>query len=152
MRHPIREALTSLPEHHTVLHGLEVKEGMVEHVVVGPSGVYAIVGRHWPATFTVRPDGRLSYASIPIGRPTRDVLEQAGRLRRQLAASGVVDQKVMSVVSLAGGRLKHGTFTGRELLVIEVTNLAGTIARRQRTIDNVRMYKIADELTPLARA
>jgi hypothetical protein len=55
------------------------------------------------------------------------------------------------VLSLANAKLKHGRFESRDLIVAEVADLARLIARRQRKIDNILMYRIADELSPLAR-
>ena len=68
----VANALAGLPSSYLVLHGLSTGHGDVDHVVIGPTGVFAIETKAWEGTF-YRRRGQL-YSN---GKPADHVLRQA---------------------------------------------------------------------------
>ena len=133
-----------------VLHDLDMRHGHVEHVVVGPSGVYAIQTRAWPGRLHLGAKGKLTWNGFSMERVKTQALEEANYVRRQLAASGV-DQFVTAIIALTSGHLPNGVIDLRTLLVVEADTLPSVIKRRRFRLDTPKVLAIADELLPLTQ-
>src|SRR5262245_56573068 len=75
----VAEVLVGLPSTYWVLHGVWTGHGDVDHVVIGPTGVFAIETKAWEGTF-YRRRGQL-YCN---GKPAQHVLRQARGAARQV--------------------------------------------------------------------
>ena len=63
--------LESLSNDHTVIHGLKPKSryGDIDHVVIGPSGVYAINTKNWKGIVAADGKGELLWNGKPTKKP-----------------------------------------------------------------------------------
>jgi len=79
----VADALAGLPSSYWVLHGVSTGHGDVDHVVIGPTGVFALETKAWQGSF-YRRRGQL-YCN---GKPAEHVLRQArgaaGQVRQLL--------------------------------------------------------------------
>ena len=84
----VADALAVLPSSYWVLHGVLTGHGDVDHVVIGPTGVFALETKAWRGSF-YRRRGQL-YCN---GKPAEQVLRQArgaaGQVRQLLLEAGI---------------------------------------------------------------
>ena len=100
----VADALAGLPSSYWVLHGVSTGHGDVDHVVIGPTGVFAIETKAWQGSF-YRRRGQL-YCN---GKPAEHVLRQArgaaGQVRQLLLEAGIDEWVEARCGRLAGLRL-----------------------------------------------
>lgn len=89
----VAEALSALPElGWTVLHDRRKSaksRGNIDHIVVGPPGVFVIDAKNWSGRLDINEQG-VFCGGRPRRQETAAVHEMAAALRRELAADGVV--------------------------------------------------------------
>jgi hypothetical protein len=91
----VADALAGLPSSYWVLHGVSTGHGDVDHVVIGPTGVFALETKAWDGKF-YRSRGQL-YCN---GKPAEHVLRQArgavGQVRELLLAASTSGSRLWS--------------------------------------------------------
>ena len=78
----VADVLAGLPSSYWVLHSVSTGHGDVDHVVIGPTGVFALETKAWEGAF-YRSRGRL----FCNGKPAEHVLRQAREPRRRSISS-----------------------------------------------------------------
>jgi hypothetical protein len=63
----VGSVLEGLPDSYGVIHDLKTSYGNIDHLVIGPTGVYVIDSKNWRGTVTADGSGEL----LLNGRPTR---------------------------------------------------------------------------------
>ncbi len=108
--------LSFLPSTFTVFHGLpSMGRGMLaeggrdlDHVVVGPSGLFVIETKNWDGKITTE-DGLILYNGEEPGRqPVEQVKAAASRLRSRLKDASDIDVDVHPVVCFVNNSLQGG--------------------------------------------
>ena len=100
--------LASLPETYTVFHGMEAGAGTsggagdIDHVVVGPAGVFVIETKNWSGRVTVRGGEVLYDGHKPHRSPIEQVAAAGRAVERLLRERGQDDVTVRRVVCFAG--------------------------------------------------
>ena len=61
--------LKGFPEDYVVIYGVETRFGDIDHIVVGPSGVYAIDTKNWRGVVTADGKGELLLNGKPTDKP-----------------------------------------------------------------------------------
>ena len=61
--------LKGFPEDYVVIYGVETRFGDIDHIVVGPSGVYAIDTKNWRGVVTADGKGELLLNGKPTNKP-----------------------------------------------------------------------------------
>jgi hypothetical protein len=100
-----------LPDGFRSLHDVESSGGgNIDHVVVGPTGVFAIETKHWQGRFSTR-GGHLMFRGRQADDVTRQATRAAMELKRRLHGAGIWGRVTAIVVStkaeVRGGRLPH---------------------------------------------
>ena len=130
----VADALAGLPPSYWVLHGVSTGHGDVDHVVVGPTGVFALETKAWDGKF-YRSRGQL-YCN---GKPAEHVLRQArgaaGQVRELLLAAGI-DEWVEAVVVAARASVSRSPVRFRKSYVISIKDLVGFVTDRPQSLSS----------------
>jgi hypothetical protein len=106
--------LESFPDAYTVIHGLKPKRrsGDIDHIVVGPTGVYAIDTKNWKGIVTADGQGEL----LLNGRPTQksaigDLTRTIMTIKKKIKVLSALDPYVRGVLAFPAARVeaKWGT-------------------------------------------
>jgi hypothetical protein len=130
----VAEALAGLPSSYWVLHGVSTGHGDVDHVVIGPTGVFALETKAWEGKF-YRSRGQL-YCN---GKPAEHVLRQArgaaGQVREVLLEAGI-DEWVEAVVVAARASVSRSAVRFRKSYVISINELVGFVTDRPHSLSS----------------
>ena len=80
--------LRSLPDRYHVFNDFVAGGLHVDHVVVGPAGVFAVETKNWRGAVTVEDDQILVDGQLPSRSPLGQVLREAAHVRAALAKAG----------------------------------------------------------------
>jgi hypothetical protein len=130
----VADVLAGLPSSYWVLHGVWTGHGDVDHVIIGPTGVFALETKAWEGTF-YRSRGQL-YCN---GKPAEHVLQQArgaaGQVRQLLLEAGI-DEWVDAVVAAARASVSRSPLRFRQAYVVSIEDVVGFIVRRRRSLSS----------------
>jgi hypothetical protein len=130
----VADALAGLPPSYWVLHGVSTGHGDVDHIVIGPTGVFALETKAWEGTF-YRHRGQL-YSN---GKPAEHVLRQArgaaGQVRQLLLEAGI-DEWVEAVVVAARASVSRSPVRFRKSYVISIKDLVGFVTDRPHSLSS----------------
>lgn len=80
--------LRQLPDRYHVFNDFIAGSAHVDHVVVGPAGVFAIETKNWRGQVTVEDDHILVDGQLPSRSPLSQVLREAALVKSTLAKAG----------------------------------------------------------------
>jgi Nuclease-related domain len=130
----VADVLAGLPSSYWVLHSVETGHGDVDHVVIGPTGVFALETKAWEGAF-YRSRGQL----FCNGRPAEHVLRQArgaaAQVRRLLQEAGL-DEWVEAVVVAAQASVSRSPMRFRNAYVISVGDVVDFVTGRRRSLSS----------------
>ncbi|MDD4102606.1 MAG: nuclease-related domain-containing protein [Kiritimatiellae bacterium] len=150
--------LKDLPDTYTVINDLDFADsyGNIDHLIVGPSGVFAIDVKNWRGTVTPDGKGELLYNGRPTDKPqiryfTRRVMDLKGRFK----ALTKLDPYVQCVFAFMRTRVdaKWGTTAAVHCICAEQISDYVTKFRVTKPIppaDIPRLIKAAEALRELA--
>lgn len=84
----VSNILRSLPDHYHVFNDYVAGGVHVDHIVVGPAGVFAIETKFWNGTVTVEDSRVLVDGRLPTRSPLKQVIREAGLVKAALAKAG----------------------------------------------------------------
>lgn len=99
------------PAYFHVLHDRALPGGLrgnLDHLVVGHTGVYAILSRRWPRPVRLRADKRLWAGRRPLTRLASRTRRAAGSVGAALAERLGRPVEVSALIAVHGGRLPRG--------------------------------------------
>lgn len=138
----VGRALEALTDPYRVLHDLETGRGNVDHVVIGPTGIFAIETKEWNGRFSSR-GGRL----LHNGREERQVLRQAtagaAEVRRRLAAAGL-NVWVEAVVVSSRALVQNGKLRLPRATVLDLAALVSHIERARQGLSPDQVARAAE--------
>ncbi len=123
---PVRDA------GYTAIHEVKLVKGQVDHVVIGPSGVYMLEPVH---------------SSLTRSAAKKRAFEHATLVRRQLAASGA-EWKVLPVLVLMGKGAPKGITEVKSHSVVDLPSLGTWVAGRILRLKPLDLEAIRFALTP----
>jgi len=135
----VAAALAALPASFAVFHGVDVGAGValsgagdIDHIVVGPTGVWVIETKCWDGQVEVRPDG-IRFDGKP---PSRDPVAQVRRLTARVA-DGLAPRlpnplPVRPLLCFAGSGFADGEAAIGEVAVCGVGRLLDRVADETR--------------------
>jgi len=109
----VARALVFLPAEYTVFHGVALPPARgvwpvveCDHVVVGPTGVFAIETKSWRGDITLEGDSMLYNGKEPTRSPLEQVKRSADCLRAHLGKRLGTAPEIQPLVCLAGDNLR----------------------------------------------
>lgn len=88
----VSELLTHLPDAYHVFNDFLASGSHVDHVVVGPAGVFSIETKCWNGKVTLEEGHILINGRLPDHSPLRQTLKEAADVRAELAKKGWTGQ------------------------------------------------------------
>lgn len=105
----VRNTLEELPDEFRVIHDLSTPYGKVDHVVVGPTGVFVLATKAWKGEVSSDGNGELLWNQYPLDEPVlRLFAETVSRLKERVepvAKSPAPDFHPMFVFTAAALKL-----------------------------------------------
>jgi nuclease-like protein len=147
----VARALAPLLGHgYEVLHDLDLGHGNVDHVVVGPTGIYAIETKASRGRFYFGSEGRLMRSGLPAERMRTQAVGSAQRVRQRLAACGQ-EHFVIAVLALTKATLPKGPMNLRLGYAVEAASLAAWISRRMPRLEPTDVDRVCSVLAQYTR-
>ena len=133
----VADVLATLPSSYWVLHGVWTGHGDVDHVVIGPTGVFALETKAWQGSF-YRRRGQL-YCN---GKPAEHVLRQArgaaGQVRQLLLEAGI-DEWVEAVVVASRASVSRSPLRFRLAYVVSIKDVVDFVVGRRHWIRSAKV-------------
>jgi hypothetical protein len=135
----VARELARLPADYHVFHSIETgggffpwRHGDMDHVVVGPTGVFVIETKNWRAPVTLT-DGRLLVAGRePRRAPLAQVRQAEETLRGRLAQHHAHHGPIVPIVCFAGDRFEGGLQRAGEITVCNASRLLEVLTDESR--------------------
>jgi len=102
----VARALVFLPAEYAVFHGVTIRAAECDHIVVGPTGVFAIETKSWRGEITVEKGEILYNGKAPTRSPLEQVKGFTARLRKHLLKQTGITPEIQPVVCFAGDNLR----------------------------------------------
>jgi len=106
--------LEGFPDDYTVIHGLKPKRhyGDIDHMVVGPTGVYAVDTKNWKGIVTADGQGELLLNGRPTKKPAiGDLTRTIMVIKKKIKVLSAFDPYVRGILAFPSARVeaKWGT-------------------------------------------
>ncbi|MGI5274151.1 nuclease-related domain-containing protein [Nonomuraea sp. CA-218870] len=145
---------------YTVLHDLAIphSNANIDHLVIGPTGVFVIDSKKWHRRTTVRAaTGTLWIGRTPINAVVRPVLFEVRRAGEVLSQATGRHVEVLAVIAVHGPRLpRYRAITAHGVTLLRATRLVGWITRHPHRYDTAEVSTLTTAATthlpPYARA
>ena len=126
----VARELARLPAGYHVFHSLDAGGGVlmwrggdIDHVVVGPTGVFAIETKNWRGQVTLADGQILLDGALPRRAPLAQARHAVSKLQVRLGRGGIYNAEVVPVVCFAGDRFEGGCQTIGEAVVCNAVRL-----------------------------
>jgi hypothetical protein len=148
-----------LPEGYRVLHDLRLENGNIDHIVIGPQGVFVIETKTWSVPIDGEPVVRFDGREIggmgwkPDRNPVTQVQQQAMRVRDILSEKLGLKTFVHAIVTLPGWKVEQppAGVTG-SVWVLAPRDIRERIQREKDRFDDATVQSVARELCRIAQA
>jgi hypothetical protein len=140
----VAEALRDLPSSYWVVHGVATGHGDVDHVVIGPTGVFAIETKAWEGNF-YRSRGQLYCNGQPAEHVLRQARGAAGNIRQLLLDHGI-DEWVDAVVVAARASVARSPMRFRKAYVVSIDDIVGFVMGRARWVSTATVLRATASL------
>ncbi len=119
----VSSILRSLPDRYHVFNDFIAGGLHIDHVVVGPAGVFAVETKNWRGVVTVEDDQILVDGQLPTRAPLSQVLREAAHVKSALAKAGW-SGGVTPILAFASDTFKAHIAEIRGAVVINSCDLA----------------------------
>jgi hypothetical protein len=142
----VADALSELPPSYWVVHGVATGHGDVDHVVIGPTGVFALETKAWEGAF-YRNRGQLYCNGQPAEHVLRQARSAAAQVRQLLLAAGV-EEWVDAVVVAARASVSRSPLRFRQAYVVSIDDVVPFVTGRRRALGPSTVLRAAASLVP----
>jgi hypothetical protein len=134
-----------------VLHDLAIpgSQANIDHLVVGPGGVFVIDSKQYRGRLQLDPSGRLWHGRYPLAPTLRAVSFEADRAARVLSDPGLV---VVPIVAVHGARVPWGKVVVEGVPVVTARHLPSMLRQLPAVLGPERVAAVADQARICFRA
>ncbi|HKO86518.1 MAG TPA: nuclease-related domain-containing protein [Actinomycetota bacterium] len=127
-----------------VLHDLAVpgSRANIDHLVIGPGGVFVIDSKRYRGRLRLDPDGRLWHGRHPLAPASRAVSFEADQAAQVLPDPGVA---VVPVVAVHGAQVPWGKVVMEGVPVVPARRLPGMLRELPPVLGSERVAWLADQ-------
>ena len=143
-----------LPDSYCVVNDLSTEFGNVDHVVVGPTGVFAVETKNWRGTVTNDEKGGLLLNERPPDRPTvRRLTSTIVRMRERWVALGGTDRYIQGVIVFPLAYEKTDWAKTRNVHCISIDRIPGYFLEQEQSkpLSKKEVSRLARAFLALAR-
>jgi hypothetical protein len=115
----------------------------VDHVVVGPPGIFAIDTKHYRGRLRLSPDGLLWHGRTLLAPTLRTTRWEADQLQARI---GAPDVAVVPIVAVLGPAVPYGQVTSMGVTVIPAQRLPGLLRSLPPTLTPKRAREVAAQI------
>ncbi len=115
--------LHALPNHYHVFNDFLAGNSHIDHVVVGPAGVYAVETKNWRGEVTIEEGHILVDGQLPSRSPLAQAVREAGLVKAALAKAGWTGE-VTPVLAFASDTFKSHSAEINGAVIINSCELA----------------------------
>lgn len=134
--------LELLPHGWHVFHDFPAGGHHVDHVVVGPTGVYAVETKNWRGRVTVEKDEILLDGALPDRSPLAQAHAEAKAVKAALKAAGC-DNEVVPVLCMASDTFVDGVLPTGRATVINASRVAAWMQGRGAVLAANEVARVA---------
>ena len=135
----VARELARLPAGYHVFHSLDAGGGVlmwrggdIDHVVVGPAGMFVIETKNWRGRVILAENRLLVDGALPRRSPLEQVRQAVSKLQVRLGRGGIYNADVVSVVCFAGDSFDAGSQTVDGTVVCNAANLLDVLTDAKR--------------------
>jgi Nuclease-related domain len=136
----VADVLAGLPSSYWVLHGVWTGHGDVDHVVIGPTGVFALETKAWEGRF-YRSRGHLHYNGKPAEHVLRQARGAAGQVRQLLLEAGI-DEWVEAVVVASRASVSRSPIRFRQANVVSIEGVVDFVTGRRYWLRSSKLLAV----------
>jgi Nuclease-related domain len=127
-----------------VLHDLAIpgSQANIDHLVIGPGGVFVIDSKQYRGRLQFDPSGRLWYARYPLAPTLREVSFEADQAAQVLPDPGVV---VLPIVAVQGARVPWGKVVLEGVPVVPARRLPSMLRKLPAVLGPERVAAVASQ-------
>lgn len=133
--------LRSLPDRYHVFNDFLAGSTHVDHVVVGPAGVFAVETKNWRGAVTIEEGHVLLDGQLPDRDPLAQVLRESALVKSALAKSGWTGE-VTPVLTFASDSFRAHVAEVRNAVVINSCELAKAFETERVVIPPVELDRL----------
>ena len=142
----VASVLADLPAVYHVFHDFVGFGVPVDHVVVGPTGVFAIETKNWQGEVTLEKENVLLNGTPPKRNPVRQALKEAESVRSELVQAGW-SGSVTPVLCFASDRLVGDRAEARGVTLVNARRLLEWFAARPTTLEPKELERLVQLVT-----
>ncbi len=144
--------LAGFPDAYRIIPGVETTFGDIDHVVVGPTGVYAIDTKNWRGIVTADDEGELLLNGRPTKKPairnlTRSIMTAKKKIKVRLA----LDPYVRGVLAFPSARVEAKWGTTGSVHCITDEQLYDYIVEKKKRLTKKEIDVISQAFLVVAR-
>ena len=131
--------LSRLPAGYHVFHSLDAGGGVlmwrggdIDHVVVGPTGVFAIETKNWRGNVKMKNIALLVDGVAPRRAPLDQVRQAVSALQVRFGRGGIYNANVVPVICFAGNSFEAGSQTVGDAVVCNAASLLDVLTYAKR--------------------
>ena len=140
--------LRSLPDRYHVFNDFVAGRMHIDHVVVGPAGVFAVETKNWRGAVTVEDNHILLDGQLPSRSPLAQVLKEARQVRATLARAGWTGG-VTPILAFASDTFKAHIAEVHGAVVINSCELARSFATERVVIPQSELDRLVSIMETL---
>jgi hypothetical protein len=134
-----------------VQHGWDVQHDLrvpgskanIDHVVIGPPGIFVIDAKHYRGRLRLGRDGLLWHGRYLLSPALSTVRWEADKLQARL---GAADIAVVPIVAVVGATVPYGQVTAHDVIVVPARRLAGLLRSLPPTLTPERAREVAAQI------
>ncbi len=139
--------LSHLPLEWTVFNGVVLPNGHdIDHLAVGPQGVFVIETKHWSGRITIEKGEVLANGRTVNRSP---VLQVRHAVKTVADATGFPQEIFKGVLCFAGSHLPEGGMHADEICVCSHVDLLSILCRGERRFSDVELARMVARLSKL---
>lgn len=134
--------LRSLPEEYHVFNDFVACGSHVDHVVVGPSGVFAVETKFWRGKVTIEDEHILVDDQLPDRDPLAQVLKESNLVRTELARKGWKGS-VTPILTFASNTFSAKIAELHGAVILNAMTLSETLTNGQNVLPPAELERLA---------
>lgn len=139
--------LASLSAEYHVFHDFVAGGHHVDHVLVGPTGVFAIETKNWRENVYWE-DGHLIVGGrLPSRSPSRQAISEADAVQKELRSRGINDINVRAIVCFASNTMKPEFTETDGVLYINVTMFVDWLDKQNTVLNASQVARLVASIS-----
>lgn len=134
--------LRNLPDDYHIFHDYVAGRYHVDHVVVGPTGIYAIETKNWRAPVTVE-DGYVLYGEqkLPSTNPLRQAKAQRAAVAKVLKEKNL-NSEVMPVLCFASNTFVEKKANVDQVDIMNLSEIVEWISKKEQIFTSIEVERL----------